>query len=169
MNKVILIGNIVRDIVVRYTQENTAIMNNCIAVTERRTGKNGEKQEHTDFIEFTMFGKTAEIAQQYLNKGRKILIEGKLRIEQYQTQDGQNRTATKVIVENMEMLDFKKEENNTQQNYNQPNKDYNQNSGYNAGQRQVQPNYGGRGAYGLPPQQQNQNTQYEENNGTIPF
>ena len=76
-NRVVLVGNLTRDIELRYTTAGAAIGNSAIAVT-RKFNVNGEKREETCFIDITFFGKQAEIANQYLSKGSKLLVEGRL-------------------------------------------------------------------------------------------
>ncbi|MFQ6341452.1 single-stranded DNA-binding protein [Campylobacter sp. VTCC 70190] len=102
-NKVVLVGNLTRDIEMRYAQSGSAIGASAIAVTRRFT-TNGEKREETCFIDISFYGRTAEIANQYLAKGSKVLIEGRLRFEQWSDQNGQNRSKHSIQVENMEML-----------------------------------------------------------------
>ncbi|MCH5335992.1 MAG: single-stranded DNA-binding protein [Campylobacter sp.] len=102
-NKVVLVGNLTRDIELRYAQSGSAIGACGIAVT-RRFNANGERREETCFIDITFYGRTAEVANQYLSKGSKVLIEGRLRLEQWVDQNGQNRSKHSVQVENMEML-----------------------------------------------------------------
>ncbi len=102
-NKVVLVGNLTRDIELRYAQSGSAIGSSAIAVT-RKFSTNGEKREETCFIDIVFYGRTAEIANQYLSKGSKVLIEGRLRLEQWTDQNGQNRSKHSVQVENMEML-----------------------------------------------------------------
>lgn len=112
-NKVILAGNVTRDIELRYTAGGVAIANTAIATT-RKYMNNGTKQEDTCFVDVTFFGKTAENANQYLKKGSKLLIEGRLNFEQWTDQSGQKRSKHSVVVETMQMLDSKP------QDYNQP-------------------------------------------------
>ena len=102
-NRVVLVGNLTKDIDLRYTQGGAAIGNSAIAVT-RKFSVNGEKREETCFIDITFFGKHAEIANQYLSKGSKLLVEGRLKFDQWTGDDGQNRSKHTVVVENMEML-----------------------------------------------------------------
>ena len=87
-NKVVLVGNLTRDIELRYAQSGSAIGSTGIAVTRKFSGANGEKREETCFIDITFFGRQAEIANQYLNKGSKVLIEGRLKLDQWQDQQG---------------------------------------------------------------------------------
>lgn len=126
-NKVILLGNLTRDIELRYLQNGTAVGKTGIAVTRRYSSANGEKREDTCFIDLDFFGKTAEIANQYLNKGSKILVEGRLKFDQWQDQSGQNRSKHSIAVETMQML------GSSQQGVNQGNFSQNSQSGYNQG------------------------------------
>jgi len=110
MNKVIMIGHLARDIELRYTQSQMAIGKTAIAVTRKYT-LNGEKREETCFIDITFFGKQAEIANQYLGKGSKLAVEGYLKFEQWQDNNGQNRSKHSIAVESMEMLGEPKQSN----------------------------------------------------------
>lgn len=110
MNKVILLGRLVRDIELRYTQSQMAIGKTAIAVTRKYT-LNGEKREETCFIDITFFGKQAETANQYLGKGSKLAVEGYLKFEQWQDNNGQNRSKHSISVESMEMLGDAKQNN----------------------------------------------------------
>lgn len=102
-NRIVLVGHLTRDVELRYTQSGAAIGSSGIAVTRKYT-LNGEKREETCFIDITFFGKQAEIANQYLSKGSKLLVEGRLKFDQWTGDDGQNRSKHTVVVENMEML-----------------------------------------------------------------
>lgn len=110
MNKVIMIGHLARSIELKYTQSQMAIGKTAIAVTRKYT-LNGEKREETCFIDITFFGKSAEIANQYLSKGSKLAIEGYLKFEQWQDNNGQNRSKHSIAVESMEMLGDAKQNN----------------------------------------------------------
>lgn len=108
-NKVILIGNLTRDIELRYSQNGSAIAKTAIA-TSRKFTLNGEKKEETCFVDITFFGRSGEVANQYLRKGSKILVEGRLSFEQWvDQQSGQKRSKHSVIVETMQMLDTRSE------------------------------------------------------------
>ena len=109
-NRIVLVGNLTKDIELRYTQGGAAIGSSGIAVT-RKFSVNGEKREETCFIDITFFGKYAEIANQYLSKGSKLLIEGRLKFDQWTDNNGQNRSKHTVAVENMEMLGEPKQSN----------------------------------------------------------
>ena len=118
-NKVILVGNLTRDIELRYTQSGSGIANTAIA-TSRKFTQNGEKKEEVCFVDITFFGRSAEIANQYLRKGSKILVEGRLKFDQWVDQNGQKRSKHSVIAETMQMLDSKGDNqgsNNNQGNY----------------------------------------------------
>lgn len=105
-NKVILVGNLTRDIELRYSQAGLGIAKTAIA-TSRKFTSNGEKKEEVCFVDITFFARSAEIANQYLRKGSKILVEGRLNFEQWSDQNGQKRSKHSVIVETMQMLDSK--------------------------------------------------------------
>lgn len=114
-NKVILVGNMTRDIELRYSQGGMGIAKTALATTRKFT-VNGEKKEDVCFVDITFFGRSAEIANQYLRKGSKILIEGRLNFEQWSDQDGQKRSKHSVTVETMQMLDTKQGLENREQN-----------------------------------------------------
>ena len=109
-NKIILVGNLTKDIDLRYTQGGAAIGSTGIAVTRKYT-LNGEKREETCFIDITFFGKQAETANQYLGKGSKLLVEGRLKLDQWTDNNGQNRSKHSIVVESMEMLGDAKQNN----------------------------------------------------------
>ena len=113
-NKVVLVGNLTRDIELRYTTSGVAIGNSSIAVTRKITS-NGERRDETCFIDISFFGKSAEIANQYLKKGSKLLIEGRLKFDQWTDNNGQNRSKHTVAVENMTMLGDAKQNNQSYQ------------------------------------------------------
>ena len=109
-NRIILVGHLTRDIELRYTQGSVAIGSCGIAVTRKYT-LNGEKRKETCFIDITFFGKQAEIANQYLGKGSKLLVEGRLKLDQWTDNNGQNRSKHSIAVESMEMLGDAKQNN----------------------------------------------------------
>ena len=115
-NRVVLVGHLTRDIDLRYTQGGAAIGSSGIAVT-RKFSVNGEKREETCFIDITFFGKQAETANQYLSKGSKLLVEGRLKFDQWTDSNGQNRSKHTVAVENMEMLGDGQRAGNNQGGY----------------------------------------------------
>ena len=115
-NRIVLVGHLPRDIELRYTQGGAAIGSSGIAVT-RKFNVNGEKREETCFIDITFFGKQAEVSNQYLNKGSKLLVEGRLKFDQWQDSNGQNRSKHSVFVEVMEMLGDGQRAGNNQGGY----------------------------------------------------
>jgi single-strand DNA-binding protein len=117
-NKVILVGNLTRDIELRYSQGGMGISNTAIA-TSRKFTKDGTKHEEVCFVDITFFARSAEIANQYLRKGSKILVEGRLNFDQWVDKDGQKRSKHSVVVETMQMLDGKGEGEQAQQPQNQ--------------------------------------------------
>jgi single-strand DNA-binding protein len=104
-NKVILVGNLTRDIELRYTQGGMAIAKTGIATNRKFKKQSGEMVDETMFIDITFFGRSGEIANQYLRKGSKVLVEGRLMLEQWTDQNGQKRSKHSVNVEEMKMLD----------------------------------------------------------------
>jgi single-strand DNA-binding protein len=109
-NKVILIGNLTRDIELRHTQNGLAIAHTGIATNRRFKAANGEDREEVLFIDLSFFGRTAEISQQYLHRGSRIMVEGRLKLEQWTAQDGSKRSKHSITVEGMKMLDGRREE-----------------------------------------------------------
>jgi single-strand DNA-binding protein len=105
-NKVVLLGNLTRDVEIRYSQSNSAIAKTGIA-TSRQFTANGERKKDVCFVDLTFFGRSGEIAHQYLKKGSKILVEGRLSFEQWSDQAGQKHSKHSVTVETMQMLDSK--------------------------------------------------------------
>ena len=106
VNKAILIGNLGRDPEVRYTASGSAVANLPLATSESwRDRQTGEQQERTEWHRLVLFGRLAEIAGEYLRKGSKIYVEGRLQTRRWQDQNGQERYTTEVIVNDMQMLD----------------------------------------------------------------
>ena len=110
-NKVILVGNLTRDPETRYTPGGSAVCDIGLAVNRSWFDRNSNsRKEETTFIEVTLWGKSAEVAGEYLSKGRSVLIEGRLQLDTWQDKDsGQNRSKLKVVSENMTMLGGKSE------------------------------------------------------------
>ena len=106
-NKVVLVGHLTRDIEIRYSQGGAAIGKVGIATSHKWKSQTGEQKEEVMFIDLTFFGRVAEIANQYLRKGSKVLIDGRLVLEQWTAQDGSKRSRHSVTVETMKMLDNK--------------------------------------------------------------
>ncbi len=104
-NKVMLMGNLTRDPEMRYTPNNTAVTKLGVAVNRRWRNQAGEQQEETCFVDCTAFGRTGEVLNQYLRKGRPVFIEGRLHLNQWQDQQGNNRSKLEVIVEGFQFID----------------------------------------------------------------
>jgi len=145
-NKVVLVGNLTRDVEIRYSQSGSAIGNVGIATSRKWKSQTGEQKDEVMFIDLTFFGRTAEIANQYLRKGSKVLVDGRLQFQQWTAQDGSKRSKHAITVENLQMLDSKADAQNP-----------NNNNGY--GEQAMPNNYGGGqnqgNAYGEPQQAQN--------------
>jgi single-strand DNA-binding protein len=110
INKVILVGNIGAKPEVKYSSNGSAIANLSVATSETWNDKNsGEKQEKTEWHRVSLYGKLAEIAGQYLDKGSKVYVEGKLQTRKWQDQSGQDRYTTEIVVSGyggtLQMLD----------------------------------------------------------------
>ena len=106
VNKVILIGNLGQDPEVRYMPNGGAVCNISVATSEVWKDKNsGENQERTEWHRVVMFRKLAEIAGEYLKKGSKVYLEGKLQTRKWQDQQGQDRYTTEIVADEMQMLD----------------------------------------------------------------
>jgi single-strand DNA-binding protein len=104
-NKVILLGNLTRDPEVRYTPKGTAVAELGMAVNRVYTAENGEKREETTFVDVTLWGRTAEIAGEYLKKGRPVFIEGRLQLDSWDDkQTGQKRSKLKVVGEGLQLI-----------------------------------------------------------------
>ena len=105
-NRVVLMGNLTRDPEVRYTTGGTAVTDVSLAINRYRTDKNtNQRIEETTFVEVTLWGRTAEIAGEYLGKGRPVLIEGRLQQDQWEDKEtGQKRSKLKVVGESMQLL-----------------------------------------------------------------
>ncbi len=104
VNKVILIGNLGRDPETRYTTGGDAVTNIRIATTDTWKDKAGEKQEKTEWHSVVFFGRQAEIAGEYLKKGRQIYVEGRLQTRKWQDKEGQDRYTTEIVADRMQML-----------------------------------------------------------------
>ena len=154
-NKVILVGNLTRDLELRYTPGGTAVGSTGLAVNRKFKGADGNLKEEVTFVDITFFGRTAEIANQYLRKGSKILAEGRLKFDSWTDQNGGKRSKHSIVVENMTMLDPKGSSNGNQQS-----------GGYGAPQ-QPQPQPQQSGGYGAP--QQPEIPEIDIDDDEIPF
>lgn len=105
LNKVMLIGNLTRDPEIRYTPKGTAVVDLGLAMNRRYTAENGEKREETTFVDVTLWSRLAEIAAEYLKKGRSVYIEGRLQLDSWEDkQTGQKQRKLRIVGEEMQML-----------------------------------------------------------------
>lgn len=120
-NRVILIGNLTRDVELRYMPSGIAIAKIGIATNRRYKNQLGEQKDEVCYIDVTFFGRTAEVANQYLKKGSKVFIEGRLVLEQWVDQNGQKRSKHSVIADLLQILDTKSQSQNNDEylGYNQ--------------------------------------------------
>jgi single-strand DNA-binding protein len=107
INKAILVGNLGKEPEVKYTQDGTMITNFNIATSENYKDKNGEKVQKTEWHNISCFGKLAEICGNYLHKGSKVYVEGKIQTRSYEDKEGVKRYSTSIIIHDMKMLDSK--------------------------------------------------------------
>jgi single-strand DNA-binding protein len=147
LNRVLLIGNLTRDPELRYTPSGSAVAEFGMAMNRFWKGQDGSRQEETTFVDVTSWGRQAELANQYLTKGRRVFVEGRLKLDQWTTPDGQKRSKLSVVAENIQFLDSRGEGGPPQQGA----------GGYGGGRSQ-QGGYGGPsgpqgGGYGGPESQ----------------
>lgn len=104
VNKVILLGNLGRDPEIRYTQSGTPVANFTMATTERWNDPGGEKRERTEWHRIVIWGKQAEIASEYLRKGRQVFVEGSLQTREWTDREGNKRYTTEVRAQRFQLL-----------------------------------------------------------------
>jgi single-strand DNA-binding protein len=153
-NKVVLVGHLTRDVEMRYSQSGATFGKVGIATSRKWKSQTGEQKNDVMFVDLTFFARTAEIANQYLRKGSKVLVEGRLVLEQWTAQDGSKRSKHTVSVDHLTMLDTKADSQNL-----------NHNNGY--GDQPSQNNYGeqqqtGQNSYGGQQQPQNNYTRQQQ-------
>ena len=107
INKAIIIGNLGSDPEVRYTQNGTAVANFNVATTERWKGQDGQMQEQTEWHRIVAFARLAEICGEYLSKGSKVYVEGRIQTRSWNDKDGNKRYTTEIVAREMKMLDPK--------------------------------------------------------------
>lgn len=103
-NRVVLVGNLTRDPELRTTPSGTAVTDIGLAINDRRKNSSGEWVDDTVFVDVTLWARTAEVASEYLQKGSSILIEGRLKFDTWESNDGQKRSKLRVVGERMQML-----------------------------------------------------------------
>jgi single-strand DNA-binding protein len=108
LNKVMLMGNITREIELRYTPKGTAVADIGLAVNRVRTGESGERIEETTFVDITLWGRTAEVVHQYAGKGQPLFVEGRLQMDTWVDKTtGGNRSKLKVVADNIQLMGAK--------------------------------------------------------------
>ncbi len=143
-NKVIMVGNLTRDVDLRYLPSGSAVATIGLASNRRYNKQDGSKGEEVCYVDVKLFGRTAEVASQYLRSGSKVLIEGRLSFESWTDQSGQKRSKHSIIAESMQMLGSRSQSGDNagygDSGYNQA--PQNQNMGYNQPQQayNAQPN-----------------------------
>lgn len=115
LNKVILIGRLGKDPIIRYMPDGEAVCNFSIATSESWNDRNGQRQERIEWHNVTMYRRLAEIAGQYLKKGSQVYLEGKIQSRKYECKDGIERTAYDIIANEMKMLGGSNSEQQAQQ------------------------------------------------------
>lgn len=103
-NKIFIVGNLGRDPELRYTAQGTPVCSFSMATNERRKDKNGEMQDQTTWFRITLWNRLAETASQYLQKGKQVYIEGRLRVEEYVDRDGKPRHSLEVFATDMQFI-----------------------------------------------------------------
>ena len=103
-NKIFIVGNLGRDPELRYTAQGTPVCSISMATNERRKDKNGEMQDQTTWFRITLWNRLAETASQYLQKGKQVYIEGRLRVEEYVDRDGKPRHSLEVFATDMQFI-----------------------------------------------------------------
>jgi single-strand DNA-binding protein len=104
VNKVILVGNLGRDPEIRYTKDGQAVANFTLATTENFGGREGKREERTEWHRIVVWGKTAENCAQYLSKGRTVYIEGRIQTREWEDKEGQKRKTTEVVAQTVQFL-----------------------------------------------------------------
>lgn len=149
VNKVIILGNVGQDPEVKYSQNGKAICNISVATSEKWKDKQtGQVQEKSEWHRIVMFDRLAEITGEYVRKGSKVYIEGKLQTRKWQDQNGQDRYATEIVANEMQMIDSRNDgrqgQNMGQQRQQQGQQQRNNYGGQQQGQRQNYQNNGGQ-------------------------
>lgn len=107
VNKVFILGALGRDPETRFTYSNLQITSFSVATSTFRKGEDGERKEETEWHRITCIGRTAEVAQTYLNKGSKVFIEGHLRTRKWENKEGKTQYSTEIVADNLQLLDKK--------------------------------------------------------------
>ena len=168
INKVILVGNLGNDPDTRYTQGGTTVCNISVATTESWKSKDGQREERTEWHRVVAFGKLGEIMDEYLRKGSKVYIEGKLRTEKYTDKEGVERYTTKVYADEMRMLDGRRDDEGRGQPQREERQSYGGGGGGGRSQSSAPPRSApSGGTRRAPPQQQSSGNDFDDDD--IPF
>jgi len=118
-NRVILVGNLTRDVELKYTPNGMAIAKFGLATNRSyKDNTTGELKQEVMFIDITVFGRSAEVANQYLKKGKKVLVEGRLVLDQWVDSSGQKRSKHSIVADKIQFMDPKESSDNINQSYN---------------------------------------------------
>ena len=112
-NRVIMLGNLTRECELRYLPNGSAVCTTGLATNRRFKKQDGSQGEEVCFIDITFFGRTAEIANQYLSRGKKVLVEGRLKLDQWTDQQGVKRSKHSITVESLQMMDSRQADGDT--------------------------------------------------------
>ena len=123
VNRVILFGNVGKNPEVKTFENGNKVVSFTVATSEIWTDKDGERKEQTEWHNISVFGKTADFVEKYVEKGARVFIEGKLRTRSFTTQSGEKRFITEILCQSIQLLDKKKSDNASQE-YNQPQEDF---------------------------------------------
>ena len=104
-NKVILMGNLTRDPELKQTPSNQSVAQIGLAVNRKFKGRDGDMKEETTFVDCEAWGRTAETMSKYLSKGKPVFVEGRLKLDQWQDKDGNNRSKLKVVIDTFQFVD----------------------------------------------------------------
>lgn len=121
MNKIYLLGRVVRDVEYVQTKTEKKMVNNCLAIDQ---GKDAEGNKQTMFVDITLFDKTAEIFKLYVEKGDKVAVNGELRIRDFTREDGSKGRFVNVLVRDLELIETKKGNNKAPKNFDVTNEDF---------------------------------------------
>ena len=113
-NKVILMGNLTRDPQLKQTPNNQSVAEIGIAVNRKYKSKDGEMKEETTFVDCEAWGRTAETMAKYLSKGRPVFVEGRLKLDQWQDKEGNNRSKLRVVIDTFQFIDSRGEQSSTE-------------------------------------------------------
>lgn len=141
-NKVVMVGNLTRDVELRYLNTGSALATIGLASNRRYKKADGTQVDDTCFVDVTLFGRTAEVANQYLRKGSKVLIEGRLNFESWTDQQGNRRSRHTIVAESMQMLDSRQQMDHAQSGYDSSHSGYESNYGSSHNMQQSQPYQG---------------------------